>query len=255
MTISRMRNLGSFVRLCALACAVVAQPAVAHAQEALGAPFTLTDPAGKSISSSDFKGKWMLIYFGYSHCADLCPTELAEMIDALRQIGAEAKFVQPIFITIDPERDNGKYLAAYVAQFDDRLIGLGGTPQQVADVATASGQCDQAGTCTGEPVRINQGMVAERRLRGFAVAASRHPVVFMDRHYLRSPELLSCRAFRVRESRVVVLESSWRACRRAAPRRVRFPVESQRGRLPRRRPPRRWPATARPALPVALRVA
>jgi protein SCO1/2 len=139
MTVSRMRNLGSFVRLCAFACAVAAQPPVAYAQEALGAPFTLTDPVGKSISSSDFKGKWMLIYFGYSHCADLCPTELAEMIDALRQIGAEAKFVQPIFITIDPERDNGKYLAAYVAQFDDRLIGLGGTPQQVADVAANYG--------------------------------------------------------------------------------------------------------------------
>lgn len=117
----------------------VGMPSFAYAQAALGAPFTLTDPAGKSVSSSAFKGKWMLIYFGYSHCADLCPTELAEMIDALRQIGAEAKLVQPIFITIDPERDNGTYLAGYVAQFDDRLIGLGGTPQQVADVAANYG--------------------------------------------------------------------------------------------------------------------
>jgi cytochrome oxidase Cu insertion factor (SCO1/SenC/PrrC family) len=125
--------------LSALCIEALAMPSLACAQAALGAPFTLTDPAGKSVSSSDFKGKWMLIYFGYSHCADLCPTELAEMIDALRQIGAEAKHVQPIFITIDPERDNGKYLGSYVAQFDDRLIGLGGTPQQVAEVAANYG--------------------------------------------------------------------------------------------------------------------
>ena len=122
-----------------LVFAISATLATTSAQEAPGAPFTLSDPAGKSVSSTDFKGKWMLVYFGYSHCADQCPTELAEMIDALRQIGPEAKRVQPIFITIDPERDNGKYLGAYVAQFDDRLIGLGGTPQQVATVAANYG--------------------------------------------------------------------------------------------------------------------
>lgn len=111
----------------------------ASAQEALGAPFALTDATGKVVRSSDFKGKWMLVYFGYSHCADQCPTELAEMIDAMRQMGPEAKRVQPIFITIDPERDKGQYLSDFVAQFDDRLIGLGGTPQQVATVAANYG--------------------------------------------------------------------------------------------------------------------
>jgi cytochrome oxidase Cu insertion factor (SCO1/SenC/PrrC family) len=139
MKVSLGRILAYIVMLSALCIEALAMPSLARAQAALGAPFTLTDPAGKSVSSSDFKGKWMLIYFGYSHCADLCPTELAEMIDALRQIGAEAKLVQPIFITIDPERDNGKYLSGYVAQFDDRLIGLGGTPQQVAEVAANYG--------------------------------------------------------------------------------------------------------------------
>lgn len=73
------------------------------------------------------------------HCADLCPTELADMIDALRQMGAAAKRVQPIFVTIDPQRDNGGYLRDYVAQFDDRLIGLGGTPRQVAAAAEGLG--------------------------------------------------------------------------------------------------------------------
>ena len=139
MTVPYARILRFFALLSAVVLAVSANLAAADAQEAPGTPFTLTDSTGKSVSSSDFMGKWMLIYFGYSHCADLCPTELAEMIGALWQIGAEAKLVQPIFITIDPERDNGKDLGAYVAQFDDRLIGLGGTPQQIADVAANYG--------------------------------------------------------------------------------------------------------------------
>lgn len=139
MTVIYARMFRLFALLSVAALAVSVSLAAVNAQEAPGAPFTLADPSGKTVSSSDFKGKWMLIYFGYTHCADLCPTELAEMIDAMRQIGAEARLVQPIFITIDPERDNGKDLAAYVAQFDDRLIGLRGTPQQVARVAANYG--------------------------------------------------------------------------------------------------------------------
>jgi len=139
MTVAHTRILKVLVLLGAFLLAVSSKLPDATAQEALGAPFALTDPTGKVVRSTDFKGKWVLIYFGYSHCADQCPTELAEMIDALRQMGPEAKRVQPIFITIDPERDKGQYLSAYVAQFDDRLIGLGGTPQQVATVAANYG--------------------------------------------------------------------------------------------------------------------
>ena len=139
MTVAHARILKVLVLLGTFLLAVSFTLPNAGAQEALGAPFTLIDPTGKTVRSTDFKGKWMLIYFGYSHCADLCPTELAEMIDALQQIGPEAKRVQPIFITIDPERDKGQYLSDYVAQFDDRLIGLGGTAQQVATVAANYG--------------------------------------------------------------------------------------------------------------------
>jgi cytochrome oxidase Cu insertion factor (SCO1/SenC/PrrC family) len=139
MTVTHARILKVLVLLATFLLAISSKLPNASAQEALGAPFTLTDPAGKTVRSTDFKGKWILIYFGYSHCADLCPTELAEMIDALRQIGPKAKRVQPVFITIDPERDKGQYLSDYVAQFDDRLIGLGGTPQQVAAVAANYG--------------------------------------------------------------------------------------------------------------------
>jgi cytochrome oxidase Cu insertion factor (SCO1/SenC/PrrC family) len=139
MTVAHARFLKVLVLLATFLLAISSKLPNASAQEALGAPFTLTDPAGKTVRSTDFKGKWILIYFGYSHCADLCPTELAEMIDALRQIGPEAKRMQRVFITIDPERDKGQYLSDYVAQFDDRLIGLGGTPQQVAAVAANYG--------------------------------------------------------------------------------------------------------------------
>jgi cytochrome oxidase Cu insertion factor (SCO1/SenC/PrrC family) len=109
------------------------------AQQAVGAPFALTDSSGKIVRSSDFKGKWLLVYFGYTHCADQCPFELSDMVDAMRQMGAQASAVQPIFITIDPERDGGQYLSDYVAQFDDRLIGLGGTAEEITKLASDYG--------------------------------------------------------------------------------------------------------------------
>ena len=114
-------------------------PARAIAQTTIRTSFSLADPDGKPVTEAAFKGKWMLVYFGYTHCADLCPTELADMVDALRQMGPEADRIVPIFVTIDPDRDNGAYLRDYVAQFDDRLIGLGGTPQQVAAAAEGFG--------------------------------------------------------------------------------------------------------------------
>ena len=125
--------------LCLLLPVVLSVPLRASDQTVVRTSFSLSDPDGKTVTQADFKGKWVLIYFGYTHCADLCPTELADMIDALRQMGAAAKRVQPIFITIDPQRDNGGYLRDYVAQFDDRLIGLGGTLGQVAAVAEGFG--------------------------------------------------------------------------------------------------------------------
>lgn len=111
----------------------------ASAEPPVRASFTLADPEGRTVTQASFKGKWLLIYFGYTHCADLCPTELADLVDALRQMGAQASRIEPIFVTIDPERDNGAYLRDYVAQFDDRLVGLGGTPDQVKAAAEGFG--------------------------------------------------------------------------------------------------------------------
>src|SRR6266702_5656751 len=91
--------------------------------------FSLVDADGRTVTSADFTGKWLLIYFGYTNCADQCPTALSTMTEALDEIGAAADHVQPLFITIDPERDGGPSLRGFTAAFDRRLIGLSGTPE------------------------------------------------------------------------------------------------------------------------------
>lgn len=106
-------------------------------QALIGGPFTLTDQDGKTVTDADFKGKFMLIYFGFTFCPDVCPTELQVMSGALEKLGPKAADVQPIFITVDPERDTSQVLAKYVKQFDPRLIGLTGTPEQIAAAAKA----------------------------------------------------------------------------------------------------------------------
>jgi cytochrome oxidase Cu insertion factor (SCO1/SenC/PrrC family) len=103
----------------------------------VGGPFTLTDQDGKSRSDADFRGKLMLIYFGYTYCPDVCPTTLATMTEALDKLGPQAAKVQPIFITIDPTRDTPEVLKRYMANFHPSLIGLTGSPAQIAAVAKA----------------------------------------------------------------------------------------------------------------------
>jgi protein SCO1 len=102
---------------------------------AIGGPFTLTDQSGRTVTDADFRGRWMLVYFGYTFCPDVCPTELQTIAAALDRLGADAAKVQPVFVTIDPERDTPAVLADYVKLFDKRLVGLTGTPDQIRDVA------------------------------------------------------------------------------------------------------------------------
>lgn len=106
-------------------------------QALIGGPFTLTDQTGKTVTQADYKGKYMLIYFGFTFCPDVCPTELQVMAGAVSKLGAKGAQVQPIFITVDPERDTVEVMANYVKQFDPRLVGLTGTPEQIAEVAKA----------------------------------------------------------------------------------------------------------------------
>jgi len=103
-------------------------------QVALGGPYTLTDQDGRSRSSSDFRGKYQLIYFGYTSCPDICPTTLAIIDAAMDKLGTTENRIVPIFITIDPERDKAEVLKAYLAAFGPRFVGLTGTPEQIAPV-------------------------------------------------------------------------------------------------------------------------
>jgi protein SCO1/2 len=102
-------------------------------------PLSFADADGRTVRSTDFAGKWLLVYFGYTHCSDLCPTGLTAMANALEQIGPAAAHIQPLFVTVDPERDKGPLLREFTQSFDARLIGLGGTLGEIRQAAAALG--------------------------------------------------------------------------------------------------------------------
>ena len=102
---------------------------------AFRAAFELTDHRGMIQTERDFAGRWMLVFFGFANCPDVCPTTLAEVAAVMEDLGKDAEKVQPIFITIDPERDTPAALAEYVPLFDARIIGLTGTPEQIAETS------------------------------------------------------------------------------------------------------------------------
>jgi protein SCO1/2 len=97
--------------------------------------FHLPDTDGKMRSLADFKGKVVAVFFGYTQCPDVCPTTMAELADAKKQLGPDGDKLQVVFITVDPERDTPKVLKAYMANFDPTFIGLVPTPEQLAQVA------------------------------------------------------------------------------------------------------------------------
>jgi cytochrome oxidase Cu insertion factor (SCO1/SenC/PrrC family) len=101
----------------------------------IGGPFTLVDQNGVTQRPEAFRGKLMLIYFGYTYCPDVCPTELQTMTQALEQLGDKADAVQPIFITVDPEHDTPEQMKAYAGNFHPRLLALTGSAAQVAEAA------------------------------------------------------------------------------------------------------------------------
>jgi len=103
----------------------------------IGGPFNLVDQTGKPVTDKDFRGKEMLVFFGFTHCPDVCPAGLQVMSAALDKLGNRASDIVPIFITVDPERDTPEKMAAYVANFSPRLIGLTGSASEVAATAKA----------------------------------------------------------------------------------------------------------------------
>jgi protein SCO1/2 len=135
-----------FVVASLLGCSAAAaeeQPSAAQMMDDLmygrgsvGGPFTLTDQTGRQRSDAEFRGKLMVVYFGYTFCPDVCPADLMAITQALDALGPAAGGVQPIFITIDPERDT-KGLADYVASFHRSFVGLTGSPEEIRKVANS----------------------------------------------------------------------------------------------------------------------
>lgn len=117
------------------------KPVRSHGKAAIGGAFTLVNQDGKTVTNEDFKGKPQLIYFGFASCPDVCPTALQQMAAALRLAGDKAQIYQPIFITVDPQRDTPEMLAQYVRAngFPKGLIGLSGAQAQIDAVIKAFG--------------------------------------------------------------------------------------------------------------------
>jgi protein SCO1/2 len=123
-----------------LGLALVATPSWADdALEENRAPFSLVDQTGRAVTDQDFLGGFVLIFFGYTSCPDICPTDLTIMSEAVDLLGESGAAVQPIFITIDPERDTVEVMADYVKNFHPRLVGLTGTPEQVNAIGARYG--------------------------------------------------------------------------------------------------------------------
>ena len=132
-------RLGSLALVSALVLGWSIAGSAAEQRIALEHPLVLADADSKAVTSDDFPGQWLLIYFGYIHCADQCPTALSAMVEALAEIGPAAAHIQPLFVTVDPERDHGAALRDFTAAFDKRLIGLTGSPEQLAAAAETLG--------------------------------------------------------------------------------------------------------------------
>jgi protein SCO1/2 len=109
------------------------------ARVTVGGPFVLTAADGTTVTDATYRGKWLLLFFGYTSCPDLCPTTLNEIARALEDLGPGAARLQPIFITVDPARDTPEVMRRYTAAFDHRIVGLTGAPKQIAAVAKEYG--------------------------------------------------------------------------------------------------------------------
>jgi protein SCO1 len=104
---------------------------VGQAVAAVGGPFQLTDQSGKAVTDADMKGKPFLVFFGFTHCPDICPTTLFDMSQLMKELGSDADRTGALFITVDPERDTPKLMQEYVSSFNSAIIGLSGSRQAI----------------------------------------------------------------------------------------------------------------------------
>ena len=100
-------------------------------RDSIKSDFALIDHTGKSVTDENYRGKWLLVFFGFTNCPDVCPTALNEIAQIMENLGEKAAKVQPLFITVDPERDTPERMAEFVSAFDPRITGLTGTLEQI----------------------------------------------------------------------------------------------------------------------------
>src|SRR5258706_4086407 len=119
---------------------IMSQPSwAATSPVTIGGPFTLIAPDGTTVTDQTLRGNWLLVYFGYTFCTNTCPMTLNEIATALEKLGADAAKMQPLFITVDPQRDTREVLEQYTRSFDPRIVGLTGSPQQIDAVTQEYG--------------------------------------------------------------------------------------------------------------------
>ncbi|MDN6858924.1 SCO family protein [Pseudomonas sp. CAN2814] len=123
------------MRLWLIGLALCAALSVAATRSDVGGPFSLTDQDGRRVTQQDYAGRPALLYFGFTSCPDICPTDLAKMARIARAVEQEKGIKpRPIFVTLDPERDTPQQLKGYVGHFDPEFVGLTGTPQQIVAI-------------------------------------------------------------------------------------------------------------------------
>jgi len=110
-------------------------PVPSAGASAIGGPFSLTDQNGRTVTDQDLRGRPFLVFFGFTHCPDVCPTALFEISEVLAKLGPDAQKVSALFVTIDPERDSPAQIKDYLSGFDPHLVGLTGDPAAVTTVA------------------------------------------------------------------------------------------------------------------------
>ena len=113
------------------------QPVQSSGTALVGGPFSLVGADGKAVTDADFRGRYMLVFFGFTHCPDICPAELQVIAQTLDKLDDKGKKVVPVFITLDPERDTPQAMADYVKSFGPNFVGLTGSPEAIAAAAKA----------------------------------------------------------------------------------------------------------------------
>jgi len=163
----------------------------------IGGAFTLVNQDGKTVQDTDFAGRYRIIYFGYSYCPDVCPVDLQKIAQGFalfeKQQPGRAKAIQPIFISIDPQRDTPAVLKAYVSAFHPRLIGLTGTPEQIKTVADAylvmyEAQKSQ-GADGGSKAEAGAGYLVDHSRQAYLMGPKGEPIALLP--YDGTPEQIA----------------------------------------------------------------